>query len=194
MATTDEQKHGKYFKDRLQWRSWLEAHHASLQEIWLIYYKKHSGKKSVQYSEAVEEALCFGWIDSRVKRIDDERYMQKYTPRKAESNWSASNKKRVKRLITEGKMTESGLKMIEIAKANGSWSRLDVIETRMEVPCELSSALEGNEPAKEFFESLSPSYKKQYLWWLHSAKRQETREKRLSEIVRRCEQHIKPGI
>ena len=102
------------FNDRDEWRAWLEEHHQSESEVWLIYYKGHTGKKSIRYEEAVEEALCFGWIDSKVKRIDEEKYMQRYTQRNELSNWSESNKKRVKKLIAKGLMTQAGLEKVEI--------------------------------------------------------------------------------
>lgn len=181
------------FKDRDEWRQWLEEHHDSESGVWLIYYKKHVKKKSVRYEEAVEEALCFGWIDSTAKRIDDEKFMQRYTPRKEASNWSQSNKLRVKKLIELGQMTEAGLKAIEIAKHNGSWDRLDDIEVEIVIPEDLEAALAENPTARENFEKFAPSNKKQYLYWLKSAKRAETREKRLREIVRRSEKNIKPG-
>lgn len=182
------------FKDRDEWRAWLEEHHNSASEAWLIYYKKHINKKSIGYDEAVEEALCFGWIDSKVKRIDEEKYMQRYTPRKEDSNWSESNKQRVKKLIKMGLMTEAGLAKIETAKRNGSWSRLDDIEKHIVVPEDLQAVLAENLAAKENFEKFPPSHKKQYLWWLKSARRAETREKRIVEIVKRAEENIKPGL
>jgi uncharacterized protein YdeI (YjbR/CyaY-like superfamily) len=181
------------FTDRGKWRQWLEEHHNSKSEVWLIYYKKGTKKKSIKYEEAVEEALCFGWIDSKVKKIDEERYMQRYTPRKDDSNWSQSNKKRVATLIEQGLMTPSGLEKIEIAKRNGSWYRLDDIERDILVPEDLKSALSENPQAKENFENFAPSQRKQYLWWLKSAKRDDTREKRIREIIRRAEENIKPG-
>ncbi len=184
----------RLFKNRAQWRAWLDKHHAAQEAIWLIYYKKHCGKKSVRYEEAVEEALCFGWIDSKVKRLDDERYMQKYTPRKRKSNWSKSNKRRVDRLTKDGRMTQAGLDVVKTAKQDGSWARLDDIEAGQVIPDDLADALAENAPAKKFFHGLAPSYQKQYLWWLKSAKKPETRQKRLAAIVDRCEQGVKPGI
>jgi uncharacterized protein YdeI (YjbR/CyaY-like superfamily) len=181
------------FKNRDEWRAWLEENHDSTSKVWLIYYKKHIQKESVRYEEAVEEALCFGWIDSKVKGIDEEKFMQRYTPRQEESNWSESNKRRVKKLIDLGLMTEAGLKAIEIAKRNGSWYRLDDIDKEIVVPEDLEAALAKNTVAKENFKNFAPSHKKQYLYWLKSAKKAETREKRLTEIVKRAEENIKPG-
>lgn len=184
----------RLFKNRDDWREWLDKHHNTESEIWLVYYKKNCSKESIKYEEAVEEALCYGWIDSRVKRIDDERYMQKYTPRQDKSNWSQSNKRRVKRLIKKGRMTPAGLATVEIAKQNGSWNRLDDVEAELVIPADLAEAFTKNHPAKKFFDSLAPSYHKQYLWWLKSAKKKETRQRRLLEIVERCERGVKPGI
>ena len=174
----------KLFKDRNQWRKWLEENHDKEKEIWLVFYKVKVNKKSVKYKEAVCEALCFGWIDSTVRRIDDEKHMQRYTPRKAKSNWSALNKSRVKKLIEEGLMMKHGFGTIEIAKQNSSWERLYSIEIKMEVPRELEEAFEKNINAKTIYEKLPASKKKQYLYWIKSAKRDETREKRIKETIK----------
>ncbi|MGB7118013.1 MAG: YdeI/OmpD-associated family protein [Anaerolineales bacterium] len=182
------------FNDRDEWRAWLEEQHQTESEVWLIYYKKHTDKQSIRYECAVEEALCFGWIDSKVKRIDEEKYMQRYTPRKELSNWSESNKKRVRKLIANGLMTQAGLEVVEIAKRNGSWNRLDDIDKELVIPGDLEAALAQNPKAEENFSGFAPSHKKQYLWWLKSAKRAETRERRIREIVKRAEENIKPGI
>ena len=182
------------FKNRDEWRAWLEEQHQTESEVWLIYYKKHTGKQSIRYEDAVEEAVCFGWIDSKVKRIDEEKYMQRYTPRKELSNWSESNKKRVRKLIANGLMTQAGLEVVEIAKRNGSWNRLDDIDKELVVPGDLEAALAQNPKAEENFTGFAISHKKQYLWWLKSAKRAETRERRIREIVKRAEENIKPGL
>ncbi|WP_297691066.1 YdeI family protein [uncultured Eudoraea sp.] len=173
----------KHFNTRKEWRMWLEKNHNKESEIWLIFYKVKVKKKSLKYEDAVEEALCFGWIDSTVKRIDDEKHMQRYTPRKAKSNWAASNKKRVKRLIEEGLMTEIGLKAIKIAKQNGSWNKLDNIETQLKIPGELKEAFKTNKKAKELYEKLAPSRKKQIIWWIESAKRDVTKANRVKETI-----------
>ena len=183
----------KLFKNRTEWREWLEKHHEVEKELWLIYYKKHCGKESIQYEEAVEEALCYGWIDSKVKRIDDERYLQRYTPRKSKSNWSKSNKRRVEKLIDNDQMTKAGLSVINAAKQDGSWEILDDIETGAVIPDDLAEAFVKNPIAMKFFNSLSPSHQKQYLWWLKSAKKSETRNNRLLSIIERCERGVKPG-
>jgi len=183
----------KSFKSRKEWRVWLDKNHDKEPGIWLVFYKVKVNKESVKYDEAVEEALCFGWIDSTVKRIDDEKHMQKYTPRKENSNWSSKNKKRVEKLIKEGLMTEFGLKTIEIAKRNGSWNKLDSVDIHLETPKELADAFKNNTKAKKAFEKLAPSRKKQFLWWVKSAKRIETKNKRIKETLRLLIENKRPG-
>jgi len=184
----------RLFRNRAAWRRWLESNHESADEIWLLFYKKHTGKQSVRYEEAVEEALCYGWIDSKLKRIDDEKHMQRYTPRKKGSNWASSNKKRVTRLIAEGQMTEAGLRKIEQAKKDGSWKRLDEMAKPGRIPKDLNEALKADPTAKKNFNAFTKSQRSQYLGWLNSAKRPETRSKRIAQIVERAAANIKPGI
>jgi len=184
----------KLFKDRSAWRHWLEANHDRAKEIRLVYCKKNSGKKSVRYEDALEEALCFGWIDSVVNRVDDERYMQKYTPRKDASIWSAANKARVRKLIAEGRMTEAGLAKIRAAKRLGTWTKLGRIEIKVEIPRELLQALAARPAVKALFDRLPPSQKKLWSWWVESAKRSETRARRIAETVRRIEAGRKAGM
>jgi uncharacterized protein YdeI (YjbR/CyaY-like superfamily) len=136
-----------YAKDRATFRKWLQKNHTSAPGIWLVYYKKNSGKASISYPEAVKEALCFGWIDSKVNAIDDERYMQVFTPRKAKSVWSALNKKYISELLEQGLMMEAGLERIEVAKQNGMWESLDKVEA-LELPDELVKAFKKNKLAK----------------------------------------------
>ena len=183
----------RLFRDRAAWRGWLEKNHDKASELWLVYYKKHTGKRSVTYQEALDEALCYGWIDSTVNTIDDERYRQRWTPRKPRSGWSARNKQRIAELIDAGKMAAPGLARIEAAKENGSWSQLDKVDAG-ETPEVLARALTRNKKARLFYEQLAPSARKQYIWWIASAKRDETREQRLKETVRRLAAGIKPGI
>ena len=173
----------KLFTSRKEWRNWLEKNHDKATEIWLIFYKVQTEKTSLKHEEAVEEALCFGWIDSTLRRIDDEKHMQRYTPRKAQSIWAASNKARVKKLIKAGLMTESGLKAVEIAKQNGSWNMLDAIETDLKIPQTLKQALKSNHQARTLFDGLSRSRKKQLIWWIESAKNIDTKAKRVKETV-----------
>lgn len=169
-------------KDRKTWRAWLSKNHATQKGIWLVFYKKHTGKPTVSYEDAVQEALCYGWIDSTVRTIDEERYMQLFTPRKAGSNWSDLNKRRVKKLIEQGSMTGTGLRKIEEAKKDGSWRNLDAVE-KLKIPPDLLKALSSNSKTKKNFEGLSPSRKKQFLWWIESAKTTGTRQKRIAETV-----------
>jgi len=179
-----------YFKDRSEWRKWLEENYKNYNEVWLIYYKKHTGQKRIPYDDAVEEALCFGWIDSTVKRIDEDRFSQKFTPRRDRSFWSDLNKNRVKKLIKNGLMREPGLKKIEKAKSSGDWDR-GYPERNIPGDCpELNVALEKNFQAKMNFKTLPPSQKKLFITWIASAKREETKNRRLSEaldILRRGE-------
>jgi uncharacterized protein YdeI (YjbR/CyaY-like superfamily) len=183
-----------YVKNRNEWRDWLIINHDIETEIWLIYYKKHSDKPRIPYDDAVEEALCFGWIDSLVKTIDDEKYMQKYTPRKKNSIWSDLNTKRAQKMIKEGRMTDAGLALIEIAKKNGKWDAAYSSKKMFEMPGDLKSALKQNKKAWENFNNFAPSYKNNYIGWVVSAKRDETREKRISEVVKRSEANQKPGM
>lgn len=183
MAMTPVSRKTLSFKDRKSWRSWLSKNHTRQRELWLVFYKKHTGKPTVSYEDAVQEALCFGWIDSTVRKIDEEKYMQLFTPRKTGSNWSGLNKRRVKKLIEQGLMTEAGLWKIEEAKKDGSWSNLDAVE-RLKVPADLFKALSANSAAKKNYAALSRSRKKAFLYWVGSAKTEITRTKRIAETVR----------
>ncbi len=179
MPTTDLKSY--YAKDRKAWRRWLQKNHVKEPGIWLIYYKKASGKARVLWEEAVEEALCFGWIDSIAKPIDEEKYMQKFTPRKTKSVWSAINKKKVELLIQQNLMMPAGLEIIEIAKNNGSWTQLDHVENFL-IPPELEKFLVKNKSVATYFEGLSKSTRKQWLYRMNSAKLPETKKKRLEEL------------
>jgi uncharacterized protein YdeI (YjbR/CyaY-like superfamily) len=180
-----------YFKDRKEWRKWLEENYDKEKEIWLIYFKKHTKKTRIPYDDAVEEALCFGWIDSIVKRIDNEKYMQKFTPRKSKSLWSEANKKRVKMMIDQGRMTEAGLNKIREARKSGSWTESTPIFDSRQVPEELKQAFSRNKKAYEFYRNLTPTYKKQYNWWIISATRKETRQKRVLKAIELLEENRK---
>ncbi len=171
-----------YAHGRVQWRAWLEANHKTAAGIWLVYYKKGSGKPRVEYADAVEEALCFGWIDSVVNAIDEACYMQLYTPRKPKSTWSQLNKVRVERLEAEGLMRTAGLKCIEVAKANGSWESIDHVETLV-VPADLAEALAENDGMQAFFDALSNTNKKYILHHLNNARREDTRRLRMAEVL-----------
>jgi uncharacterized protein YdeI (YjbR/CyaY-like superfamily) len=169
-------------KDRAEWRKWLQKHHTTSPGIWLVFFKKISGKPTVSYIDAVEEALCFGWIDTTMNPIDEESYMQLFTPRKPKSGWAKTNKDRVERLIAEGLMTAAGFASIETAKQNGSWTALDDVEAGV-MPADLEKALKATKGAMAGFRKFSPSGQKYLLYWLNGAKREETRAKRIREIV-----------
>ena len=168
---------------RQEWRSWLEANHKKSPGMWLVSYKKHTGKPALTYDEIVEEALCFGWIDSVANRVDDERTMLLITPRKPRSGWSRPNKERIERLTAQGRLAPAGIAAIEIAKANGSWEALDASEA-MVMPDDLAAALTKDEQAKGYFDKFPPSTKKAIYQQVLAAKRPETREKRIAEVVR----------
>ncbi|MGA2665031.1 MAG: YdeI/OmpD-associated family protein [Nitrososphaerales archaeon] len=176
--------------DRGAWRRWLVENHGAESEAWLLFYKKRSGKASVSYDEAVEEALCFGWIDGILRRVDDESYAQRFTPRRAGSAWSQSNLARMARLIESGAATEAGLKVY----ASRSPERPDaerLASSLEEAPSEFESALRKNPVARRNFERLSPSHRRRYVLWIVSAKRAETRERRIRESVELIEKDTK---
>ena len=178
---------------RKEWRGWLEKYHNKRKEVWLVYYKKHTGKPRIPYDDAVEEALCYGWFDGKVKRINDEKYMQIFTPRKAKSIWSEHNKKRAEKLISNGLMKEAGLAAIDTAKRNGMWDKSSFIYDVRNIPEDLLSALSKNKSAKKNYDMLAPTYKKQFHWWIVSAKRKETKEKRIKEAMRLLKANKKLG-
>ncbi len=171
-----------YAQDRQAWRTWLEENHDSAKSVWLIIYRKQSGTPSVYYEQAVEEALCFGWIDSKANKRDEESFFQFFARRNPKSNWSKVNKERVERLLTEGLMRPAGLQMIELAKQNGTWNALDEVENLI-LPEDLQAALQNNQVANEKFEAFPRSVKRGILEWILNAKRPETRRKRIEETV-----------
>lgn len=180
-----------YAKDRKAWRAWLKKHHNKAPGVWLVYYKKESGKSRVPYADAVEEALCFGWIDSTSRPLDEERYMQLFTPRKPKSVWSGLNKQRVEKLIAGGQMTEAGLEKIAVAKKNGQWEKTDQVEAFV-VPDDLAKELKKNKAAQAYYDTLGKTNKKYILYWLNSAKREETRARRVEEIMASLKQGVMP--
>lgn len=179
-----------YPKSRAAWRTWLEQNAATAQNVWLVFYKKASGKPTIGYEEAVEEALCFGWIDSTVNKVDEESYVQFFSPRKPKSVWSKPNKERVERLIKNGLMTPTGLKKIEAAKSDGSWDALNAVDD-LAMPDDLLKQLQKNKTAQKNFEAFPPSSKKVILFWIQSARQPETRKKRIEEMVRLAAQNIR---
>jgi uncharacterized protein YdeI (YjbR/CyaY-like superfamily) len=180
-----------YPKTNEAWRIWLEKNHIVETSVWFIFYKKASNQPSVKYSEAVDIALCFGWIDSRQKPIDDEKYMQFFCKRKPKSVWSKVNKAKVERLIEEGKMTKAGFDSIEIAKQNGSWNILDDAENLV-IPKDLEKEFKKYKNAKTNFLNFSRTDKRNILQWLTLAKRPETIKNRIEEIASLAAQGMKP--
>lgn len=174
---------------REQWRSWLVDNHQQSQSIWLVTYKKHTGDRHISYDAIVEEALCFGWIDSLPRKLDADLTMLLLSPRRPKSPWSKLNKKRVVKMMEHGLMTSAGLKKIEQAKADGSWIFLDDVEALI-VPDDLADALNQNPQAAQYFEAFSPSAKKGILQWIKSAKRSPTRQQRIAKTVECAAQNI----
>ena len=182
-------------KNRAEWRAWLAENHDKETEIWLVYYKKGTGGASIDYENSVEEALCYGWVDSIIKKIDETKYARKFTPRIDDSKWSPSNKKRVKKLMKEGLLTEQGLQKIEAAKRSGHWDDpSQKPELRFGMHPEFAKALNDIKKAKETFDKLAPTYQKQYIGWIEVAKRPETRQKRIEESIRLLAEGKKLGL
>jgi uncharacterized protein YdeI (YjbR/CyaY-like superfamily) len=176
-------------RSRKAWRAWLQKHHATSSGVWLVIAKKHTGIPSLTYGEAVEEALCFGWIDSLMHPIDDKLYRQVFTPRKPKSVWSALNRARVEKMIAAGLMTAAGMAMITLAKKSGTWEALKQIE-QLELPADLKKALHANGAAKTNWPRLTPARRKMFLYWLNDAKRPETRATRIASIIDRVAQAL----
>ena len=180
-----------YFKDDTEWREWLHENHENFpQGVYLIFHKLETGIPTMRWEEAVKIALCYGWIDSTVKGLGDGKRQQYFCPRNPKSVWSAVNKTHLKELEKEGLLHKNGKKVIAEAKKNGSWKALDAVEN-LQVPEDLQKAFSKNPEALSNFENFSRSYRKSYLYWLNQAKREETRNKRISEIISLCENNIK---
>lgn len=177
-------------RSRAAWRSWLQKHHATTKGIWLVFHKKASSVPSVSYVEAVEEALCFGWIDSRLGALDALRYQQVFTPRKPQSEWSALNKKRIAELEARGLLRPAGRQAIAVAQANGSWSKIDEVEVGA-VPEELRHALAASPMAKKRFEEFSPSTRKYILHWINNVKTPVKRSERIRISVQLARRGLK---
>ncbi len=171
-----------HVETREEWRAWLERHHEESDGVWLVSWKKATGRPFVPYPESVDEALCFGWIDSRPNKIDEERAMRLFTPRNPKSIWSRINREKVARLTEQGLMAAAGIRSVEAAEANGSWTVGDEIEDLV-IPPDLASALAANETAKAFFDGFPNSSKKNILWWIKSARKPATRTARISRTV-----------
>ena len=164
-----------------QWRKWLLEHHDSESEVWLIFYKVHTGRKSIAFLDALDEALCFGWVDSLVKRLDDARFARKFTPRKADSRWSAINRKRYAALKASGRLRPSGINRPPTDRGYDPPPRFQMPAT---VPPYIQMALRKVPAAQQYFEGLAPSHRRRYVGWIETAKREETKLRRLQEAIR----------
>ena len=179
-----------YFKTDKDWREWLHHNHATSKGVYLIFYKVEHEKDSMRWEEAVKVALCYGWIDSTVKSLGNGKRRQYFTPRNPKSVWSALNKKYIKELTDNNLMHKSGLQTIEVAKNNGSWEALDDVENGV-IPNDLQKEFDNNPSAFNNYQNFSYTYRKSYLYWLNQAKREETRQKRINEIIDLCSKNIK---
>jgi uncharacterized protein YdeI (YjbR/CyaY-like superfamily) len=177
-----------------EWTSWLEKHREISSGVWLVFYRKDSGKPSLTYEEAIEEALCYGWIDSIIKKVDEECYLRKFTPRKDDSKWSDLNKKRVEKLIRENRMTDYGLAKVEIAKKVGIWDNPEEPRPQFVMHEDFQAALDQHPRALEFFNNLNKADRQQYIYWVASAKREETRDKRIKESLELLQKGQKLGL
>jgi uncharacterized protein YdeI (YjbR/CyaY-like superfamily) len=166
--------------DRSAWRNWLDRNHGSSDGVWLVFRK--GAARQLTYGAAVEEALCFGWIDSLLNPIDGQRYMQLFTPRREKSGWSRLNKQRVAKLIADGLMTPAGRQKIAAAKRDGSWKSLDAVES-LKMPPDFKAALDANPTARRNYEAFSPAARKRYLYWINNAKRPDTRARRVESAL-----------
>lgn len=180
------------FQNNKEWRKWLEENHLSKKKVWVIIQKKKSKKTGLKYEKAVEEAICFGWIDSKMQSIDGERFRQRFTPRRKNSIWSKKNKITAEKMILIGKMTQAGFGAIKEAKENGNWDAAYSSNITPTIPVALEKALKENVIAWRNFSKFSNSIKVQYIYWVMSAKKDETRQKRILEVVKKALKNIKP--
>lgn len=180
-----------HFENRKEWRKWLEENSKKEKEAWLIYYKAHTGKPSIPYDDSVEEALCFGWIDGIIRKLDDEKFGRKFMPRRKNSHWPELNKKRAERMISEGKMTKAGMAHIRKAKRSNEWSKAPSEKRELEIPLFFGEALAKNKKASNYFNALASTYKRHFVGWVSSAKKEQTRIKRLAEALSYLEENKK---
>ncbi|MGE5107670.1 MAG: YdeI/OmpD-associated family protein [Sphingobacteriales bacterium] len=177
-------------KNRAVLRKWLEKNHRQKESVWLILHKKNSLSGNLTYKDALEEGLCFGWIDSKTSKLNDETYKLLYSPRKPKSAWSKVNKAKIEKLINDGLIHPAGLAKIEAAKKDRSWNALDSIE-EFKLPAELEKALNKNKTAKNYFEAFPPGVRKQIMWWIETAKQSETKQKHVKETVELAAKNIR---
>lgn len=184
----------KRFRCGEEWRRWLHENHGGENEVWVVIQKVRSPDEGLRYEEAVDEAMCFGWIDGVMRRLNDHEFVQRFSPRRQRSIWSRINRDRAERLIEEGKMTGEGLRAIEEAKSNGRWDKAYTSREPPETPDDLLEALKGNPEAHRNFMGFPNSARFMYIHWINDAKRVETRARRIKRVVERAEQNKKPGI
>lgn len=180
-----------FFKDRAEWRNWLQRNHDKASEVWILTYKRHTGRKCLSYVEALEEAICYGWIDCRLRRLDDEKHLWRFAPRKLDSIWSLRNRTLAERLTKEGKMTPNGLAKVEAAKRSGEWEKAISPSTPPRIPSDLKDALKKDALAWKNFSSFAKSYRTTYIYWVLAAKKKETRERRIRAVVKRAKRNLK---
>lgn len=180
------------FKTSGEWRDWLNKNHSKVDGVWVILYKKNSKKSGLQYLEAVEEALCFGWIDSKMTRLDESTFRQRFNPRRKNSIWSKSNKELAIKLMNNDKMAKAGFDAIEEAKRSGKWQQAYTSKTTPETPYDLEEALQASQKAYSNFQTFPNSTKLMYIYWIQSSKKPETRAKRIMQIVEKAAENIKP--
>jgi uncharacterized protein YdeI (YjbR/CyaY-like superfamily) len=181
-------------KDNQEWRKWLKHNHDQATEVWLVIFKKHSEQSGLRYDEALEEALCFGWIDGKMKSIDRYKFFLRFSPRKSKSLWSQRNKDKAEKLIAQGRMATAGLVRIETAKKNGTWEEAYTNKKKDEIPTDLEAVLLENPTAWLNFQQFANSYRNMYIGWVISAKTESTRKRRIEEVVKRSVSNKKPGI
>ena len=180
-----------FFENRGEWRKWLEKNHEKEKEVWLIHHRKRPAKKGIQLEEAVEEAICFGWIDGKLKRVDETRFVLRYSSRKAKSVWSKLNREKVEKMMKAGKMTTAGLRIVEEAKKNGSWNNAYTNQKPYKIPSDLKRALAVDRKAWDNFQNFANSYRNMYVYWIMGAKTDGTRRKRIEKVVRQASQNRK---
>lgn len=185
----------RYFRSKEEWQKWLNENHQIKKSIWVVIQKKASQKIGIRYEDAVLEAVAHGWIDGKVKRIDDDEFKQRYTPRRKNSLWSLRNRERANKLISEGKMTKMGMEKVEEAKRNGRWdSAYSSSRKNVVIPNDLNEALMKNVKAIDNFKAFPPHAQFMYIHWINEAKRQDTRKRRINTVVIRSEKNLRPGI
>ncbi len=187
--------HLVYARDRAVWRAWLQDNFKlEKQGVWLVYYRQHTGKPSIEYNESVEEALCFGWVDSLIRKLDGDKFARKFTPRRDDSRWSESNRKRVQKLIAQNRMTEYGMARVAAARASGMWDQDPRPKVKLTRSAEFAAALAENRAARDFFEGLTVTQQKQFIIWINVAKKTDTRDRRIAESIRLLERGQKLGM